>query len=118
MRKKKSAKRFKSLLIRDAFRILNNLFYIQSNLDALYLLNLSILPAKRRYWMMEYDQSWFERMRCNRHHLLFQDLWVNEFRMSPKTFEFVVELIRENIEKHSTTFRDAIKVEKRVAVGI
>ena len=68
--------------------------------------------------MMEYDQSWFERMRCNRHHLLFQDLWVNEFRMSPKTFEFVVELVRENIEKHSTTFRDAIKVEKRVAVGI
>ena len=38
--------------------------------------------------------------------------------MSPKTFEFVVDLVRENIEKHSTNFRDASKAEKRVAIGI
>ena len=38
--------------------------------------------------------------------------------MYPKTFEFVVDLVRENIEKHSTTFRHAIKVEKHVAIGI
>ena len=47
--------------------------------------------------MMEYDQSWFERMWYKRHDLLFQDLWVKEFRMSRETFEFVVELVRENI---------------------
>ena len=56
-----------------------------------------MLPTKRRYWMMEYDQSWFERMWYKRHDLLFQDLWVKEFRMSRETFEFVVELVRENI---------------------
>ena len=38
--------------------------------------------------------------------------------MSLETFEFVVDLVLEKIEKHSTTFRDANKVEKRVAVGI
>ena len=56
IRKKKSAKRFRSILILNAFQILNNLLYVQSNLDVLYLMNLSILPAERRYWMMEYDQ--------------------------------------------------------------
>ena len=118
IRKKKSAKRFGSILILNAFQILNNFLYVQSNLDVLYLMNLSILPAERRYWMMEYDQWWFERMWYKRHDFLFQDLWVKEFRMFPKTFVFVVDLVWENIEKHSTTFRDAIKVEKRVAVGI
>ena len=68
--------------------------------------------------MIEYDQSWFERMWYKRRNLLFQDLWVKEFRMSPNTFEFVVDLVQENIEKHSATFRDVIKVEKRVVVGI
>ena len=64
------------------------------------------------------DQSWFERLCYKRHDLLFQDLWVKEFRMSPKTFEFVVDLVRENIQKHSATFRDSMKVEKRIVIGI
>ena len=38
--------------------------------------------------------------------------------MSPKTFEFVVDLVRENIQKHSATFRDSVKVEKRIVIGI
>ena len=38
--------------------------------------------------------------------------------MSLETFEFVVDLVRENIQKHLTTFRDSIKVENRVAIGI
>ena len=67
---------------------------------------------------MEYDQSWFERIWYKRHDLLFQDLWVKEFRMSPKTFGFVVDLFRKNIQKHSTTFRDSVKVVKRIAIGI
>ena len=38
--------------------------------------------------------------------------------MSREAFEFVVDLVRENIERNSITFRDTIKVEKRVAIGI
>ena len=73
MKKNKLAKRFRSLLILNAFQILNNLLYIRSNVDVLDLMHLSILPTKRRYWMMEYDQPWFERMWYKRHDLLFQD---------------------------------------------
>ena len=55
---KKIAKPFRSLLILNAFPILNKLsLYIQRNLYVLYLMNLSILPIKRRYWMMEYDKT-------------------------------------------------------------
>ena len=67
---------------------------------------------------MEYEQLWFERMWYKRHKLLFQDQWVKEFRMPPETFEFVVELVRGNIERNSITFGDAIEVEKRVAISI
>ena len=49
---------------------------------------------------------------------MVQDLWVKEFRMSPKTFGFVVDLFRKNIQKHSTTFRDSVKVEKPIVIGI
>ena len=38
--------------------------------------------------------------------------------MSLETFEFVVDLVRENIQKYLTTFRDSIKVKNRVAIGI
>ena len=73
---------------------------------------------------MEYDQPWCERIWYKRHDLLFQDLWVKEFRLSPETFEFVVYLVRKNIQKHSTTFRESkaeksqIKAEKHIAIGI
>ena len=73
--KRKSVKRFRSSLILNILQILNKLsLCIRSNLDVLCLINLSVLPTKERCWMMEYDQSWFERMWYKRHDLLFQDL--------------------------------------------
>ena len=61
--------------------------------------------------MMEYDQSWFERMWYKRHDLLFQDLWVKEFRMSRETFEFVVELVRENIRNIQQLLQTPLKLK-------
>ena len=78
-------------------------------------MNLLILPTNRRYWL---TSPGLRDLCYKRHDLLFQDLWVKEFRMSPKTFEFVVDLVRENIQKHSATFRDSMKVEKRIVIGI
>ena len=89
---------------------------LKSNLDTLLLISLSYLPMKRRYWMMQYNQAWFEKMWGLRNDRMFQDLWIKEFRMSAETFEFVVNLVRLNLEKQS--FRNAITVEKRVAVAI
>ena len=60
--------------------------------------------------MLEYDQPCFERVWYKRRNLLFHALWAKK-GMSPETFELVADLVQENIEKNSTTFRDAIKVE-------
>ena len=61
--------------------------------------------------MMEYGQSWFERMWYKRHDLLFQDLWVKEFRMSRETFEFVVELVRGNIRNIQQLLETPLKLK-------
>ena len=43
----------------------------------------------RRYWMVNYEQMWFEKMIARKDEPIFQELWKNEFRMLPSTFGFI-----------------------------
>ena len=54
----------------------------------------------------------------NRNYHIFSEFWYKEFRMQPDTFEYIVNLVRPNIEKQNTVFRRAISIEKRIAVAI
>ena len=54
----------------------------------------------------------------NRHEEIFFELWSREFRLNPNTFEFVVNLVAGNMTRQDTHFRNAIKINKRVAVAI
>ena len=67
-----------------------------------------ISPRQRRYWMMIYNQAWFEKLWDNRHDTIFTEIWRREFRVSPTTFEFIVDLVRGQLEKHHTNFRQSI----------
>ena len=67
---------------------------------------------------MEYEQSWFEKMWRNRHNDIYCELWQKEFRMSPSTFEFIIDLVEQNMAKADTVFRKAVPIEKRVGVGL
>ena len=40
------------------------------------------------------------------------------FRMSISTFEYVLELVRDNIAKQNTAFRDAIGADERLALTL
>uniref|UniRef100_A0A7M5XN08 DDE Tnp4 domain-containing protein n=2 Tax=Clytia hemisphaerica TaxID=252671 RepID=A0A7M5XN08_9CNID len=71
-----------------------------------------------RYWAQDYEQNWFETMWENRNNQIFSEFWYKEFRMRPETFEFIVELVRAEMERRDTTYRRSIPVEKRVAVSI
>ena len=73
---------------------------------------------QRRYWMMEYNQAWFEKMWDNRNDEIFLELWSKEFRVRPQTFEFIVNLVVGSMGKRNTNFRNAIQIQKRVAVAI
>ena len=77
-----------------------------------------IAPRQRRYWVMIYNQAWFETLWDNRHDTIFAEIWRREFRVTPTTFEFIVDLVRGQLEKHRTNFRQSICIQKRVAVAI
>ena len=47
-----------------------------------------------------------------------QHQWKDEFRMSKKTFESIIEIVRPSLQKQNTQLRNAIPMEKRVAVAI
>ena len=76
------------------------------------------VPNSRRYWAQNYEQNWFETMYQNRENPIFKEFWYKEFRILPETFEYIITLVREGMEKNDTVFRQAVAVEKRVAVAL
>ena len=74
--------------------------------------------TQRRYWMMEYNQSWFETLWDNRYDVIFYELWSKEFRVRPEIFEIIINLVAMKMQKQNTTFRNSIQIGKRVAVEV
>ena len=72
----------------------------------------------RRYWMISYEQKWFEKMTARKDKLIFQELWKNEFRMLPSTFDFIVNLVEAEMRKEDNYFRKTISIQKRVACAL
>ena len=44
--------------------------------------------------------------------------WREHFRISRRTLQFVVNLVRNSMEKRNTRFREAINIEKRLALAL
>ena len=63
------------------------------------LLLATILHKKRRYGMAEYNRSWFESIWVQRYEVSINEIWQKESKMGPKTFEYLVNIIRPGIEK-------------------
>ena len=72
----------------------------------------------RHYWMINYEQRWFEKMTARKDEPIFQELWKNEFRMLPSTFDFIVNLVEADMRKEDTYFRKTISIQKRVACAL
>ena len=53
-----------------------------------------------RYWMINYEQMWFKKMIARKDEPIFQELWKNEFRMLPSTFDFIVNLVEADMRKY------------------
>ena len=54
----------------------------------------------------------------NRHNPDYMNCWKDDFRMSGRTFEKLVNLLRGSLEKRNTHFRKAIPVKMCVAVAL
>ena len=101
LQKRNSSHKFKLILGRT------NLLRISTRTimdNSVLLLSLS-QGTQSRYWAMEYEQSWFEKMWRNRHNDIYCELWQKEFRMSPSTFEYIIDLVEQNMAKADTVFR-------------
>ena len=78
----------------------------------------TITKAPRRIWALDRDESWFEDLWGNLHNPDYMDRWREDFRMSGRTFEKLVNLLCGSLEKRDTLFGKAIPVKKRDAVDL
>ena len=70
LQKRNSSRKFKLILGRiNLLRILTRTIMDNS------VLLLSLSQETGRYWAMEYEQSWFEKMWGNRHNDIYCELW-------------------------------------------
>ena len=72
----------------------------------------------RRYWMVNYEQMWFENMIAKKDEPIFPELWKNEFRMLPSTLDFSVNLVVADTRKEDTYFRKTISIQERVTCAL
>lgn len=94
-------------------------YYRRSKLKTqLILFLLSSRMAQRRYWMTCYDQNWFRNLWAIRNNQIAAELFKKEFRVSPQTFQEIINIVTRPMIRQNTMLRDAIPLEKRVAVAI
>ncbi|XP_053702065.1 uncharacterized protein LOC128747868 [Synchiropus splendidus] len=75
----------------------------------------SNVRLRTRPWSSTPSTDWWERVVMTE----FQPSdWLDQFRMSRETFFFLCEKLRPRLTRQDTSFRQALPVEKRVAVAL
>ena len=69
----------------------------------------------RRVWVYPRPQHWLEEMLNNR---ALNSLWKRHFRVSRGTFDYICGIVSLDIQRQNTRFRQAIPVQKRVAIAL
>ncbi|KAH6937786.1 hypothetical protein HPB50_004057 [Hyalomma asiaticum] len=82
-----------------------------------FLLTASVLSSSRapkEAWAFARHGRWFEDTLPN----LGDQNFRQSFRVSPTTFKYLVDVCRPTMERQTTNMREAVPVEKRVAVAL
>lgn len=93
-------------------------FYYMMNKSFLSSMLLLQRKLSRRYWMTVYQQRWFENIWVIRQTAYIKILFKKEFRMFPDTFEEIILMVNRPMIRENTNLREAIPVEKRVAIAL
>ena len=51
---------------------------------------------------IQYDHHWFERLWEHKNEIIFKELWKREFRLKVETFQLVVNLLKNDMERRNT----------------
>ncbi|XP_054849635.1 uncharacterized protein LOC129339053 [Eublepharis macularius] len=85
------------------------------NVQAVQWCALAELDDPRDFWVYPRSSHWWDRIVLQ----VWDDHeWICRFRMSRSTFGELVAALRPRLERQHTTMREAISVEKRVAVAV
>ena len=76
---------------------------------------LQVARRPRRAWVFPRLQNWFQELLNSR---ALDHWWKENFRMSWATFEYICRLVGPAIARQNTRMRDAIPIERRVAVSL
>ena len=79
---------------------------------------LESLKFDRRVWSYERKDYWFEKLMENILNPDYQQRWRSHFRMSGSTFNFLIHLLRQRIEKRDTNFKKAVPIKRRIAIAL
>lgn len=74
----------------------------------------SLPMVQRELWTFQRNEKWFEETLPNLGELHFRQ----SLRVTPATFRYIVDALRCVLERESTNMREAISVEKRIAIGL
>ena len=72
-------------------------------------------PQLRRAWVWPQPQNWFCLLIANP---ALHFLWKEYFRVTLKTFEYLYDLVRADLQKQQTRTRALISVEERVGLAL
>ena len=75
----------------------------------------SRVSPSRMLWMKERNNDWWEQVVQS---TFTEQDWLDNFRMSQSTFNYVCDKLRSTIEKQDTIMRKAVSTEKRVAIAL
>ena len=114
--RKKRTTRYLKLLKASSRNRWHSLLILTSTIAAMVRQHGNV-DTIRRTWMLPRPQYWFNAM-LNDPVYNHNPYWRQQFRVSRETFNFLVALLRQSIEKRNTQLRDAISIEKRVAVAL
>ena len=73
------------------------------------------VPRRRRAWAWPRPQNWFRSLLANP---ALNLLWKEHFRVTRETFDYLCDLVRVNLQKQHTRFRDRVSVEERVGLSL
>ena len=84
-------------------------------IQAIQQQNICYRRKRKTMWVYPRPQFWFEQLLVNR----YQDhLWREHFRVSRETIEYICGLVSPQLMRQNTILREAVSVEKRVAVAL
>lgn len=115
----KNVKRRQEAFKKKALKTFNHFQRNKRKREALIFICMQVLagrePSERRFWIQTSKSIglfWEETV----HSWNDDRLWLDNFRMSRSTFDFLRKEMSVRLQRQDTNFRKAITVEKRVAI--